>query len=597
MGGSCFIRLKIRNFKIIFIALFISLILIYPKECVQAGVWDNAYDYYRTYGNSVVFCPKSQEDGDICFATEAWLNSTAYYRYRTLGWRVSVRNRSGGLIQTIYLQLNAGYLRLDNRVRKNGYEYDLYKISLTTLKFRMNANSLAALNSGNCMITLDACNVILKNGVPQGGMNDTGITWGTVYCDYNSIINALSWSSSTQSALRGFYNKQVTGLFYTVTLGKGSGIASVSGQGTYCYGTRVKINAVPQKGYFFGYWKGTNTNSSQTYSFYLNGNCSWTAYGTVESTTVIFHRNYSEEDIETSQQTFIYGSSNRKITNKNWQKEGYECIGWSNSSKSTVAEYEKEEMLSNEWIHSNYPMKHLYGVWKEKTYTIHFDANGAEGEMDDLLIPYTHSLGFPDCAFSSSSSTFLGWSTDPLALNPTYLPQDEKSLVELISTIGIMNVVQDTINVYAIWDQSPAIEANNLYFSLEAARQGIITESALVKYAKAVDREDGEISYGRNEHNSFLITNYTREDFVERTEAGSVVICYRAKDSLGNICEKEITVYLVDMTPEIKETGKQNLRFIAKGQYDGTKKGGLPLDSPWNVKAPYREALKKTFLR
>ena len=54
---------------------------------------------------------------------------------------------------------------------------------------------------------------------------------------------------------------------YTVTLNKGTGIASVIGNGTYKYGASVTINAVVEDGYAWADWTGTHNVADQQYTF------------------------------------------------------------------------------------------------------------------------------------------------------------------------------------------------------------------------------------------------------------------------------------------------------------------------------------------
>ena len=58
-----------------------------------------------------------------------------------------------------------------------------------------------------------------------------------------------------------------TRVSYTVTLNKGTGIAAVSGAGTYRYGASVTINATLSTDYGWMGWTGTHAASEQKYSF------------------------------------------------------------------------------------------------------------------------------------------------------------------------------------------------------------------------------------------------------------------------------------------------------------------------------------------
>ena len=54
---------------------------------------------------------------------------------------------------------------------------------------------------------------------------------------------------------------------YTVTLNEGTGIATVTGAGTYKYGASVTINATLSSGYSWSKWTGTHSTTTQKYTF------------------------------------------------------------------------------------------------------------------------------------------------------------------------------------------------------------------------------------------------------------------------------------------------------------------------------------------
>ena len=112
-------------------ALFVSVLGI-SSQSVKASVWNNAYTYYSTYGNSVVFRPMTSTDGMIYYATKAKKASTSTV-YRTLGWKVSIKNMSGSTLQTLYFKLGGSYMYVTDTVTKNNYEYNLFSLSLYKL--------------------------------------------------------------------------------------------------------------------------------------------------------------------------------------------------------------------------------------------------------------------------------------------------------------------------------------------------------------------------------------------------------------------------------------------------------------------------------
>lgn len=246
--------------------LIICIGLNFEKSNIIADEWSEPVKFYNSYGNSAVFKPTNIYEGDIYFCS-AGNTSTSGTKYRTIGYKMSVKNSSGNVIQTIYYQMGGSYMTLKCQAKSSGKEYMMYKIPLRYVRNRMNQESLNALSSGSCTIILDACMVLRVNGKNKGGMNDNGPSWGKVYTTYAGISKAANWTDSALSALYSYYGKTVRGLFHTIDVRKSTGISSVSGGGTYCYGTYVTISASSSAGYDFTNWNNDSSMSSSSYGF------------------------------------------------------------------------------------------------------------------------------------------------------------------------------------------------------------------------------------------------------------------------------------------------------------------------------------------
>lgn len=259
----------------------------FRPERVEAGVYDNAYTFYQTYGNNMAFQPGSKMQGEIYYATKAKKDEHTGIKYTTIGWQVRVFRNTGALVETLYYKLDGKHMNSIDSCTVNGYEYCLYRVTLDNLKSRLSEEGRNVLSHPDSNIVFDACTTTKLNGVLQGGMTDKGPSWGQVYTTYNGIVNAQKWSSATKETLKSYYNKTVEGLFYEVKVEKGTGIAAVSGGGKYCFGTRVTIHAAPQEGFHFAGWSGSGESSNAAYTFVLhNKDVTFQANG-LENTYVI----------------------------------------------------------------------------------------------------------------------------------------------------------------------------------------------------------------------------------------------------------------------------------------------------------------------
>ena len=363
---------------------------------------------------------------------------------------------------------------------------------------------------------------------------------------------------------------------------KGDHVASATGDGDYAPGEEVTISAKADNGYEIAGWEGTYNTTDNPYKFPMP------EQDVVETVTakpiqyqIRYDYNGGTADPENPSD---YNIETPDFTLNNPTKEGYEFEGWTGSNGDTPQETVTVPKGSTGDL--NYVAN-----WKPIQYVIHFDGNGAtSGSTPDVTGTYDEDLTIPENGFERETDTgkskFLGWSTDPNSTDPEYKPGDVVK--------NLTNVKDEVITVYAIWDDCPDIEANDLYYTLTQAQNGDITESELLSYAKATDREDGEISPGANleKGTAFTVWDYQAEDFLNFQHEGSVTETYQVIDSQGNIFQKQITVYVVDTTPkEVANAG--TTRFINKKYFNKTAlNGGLADDSLWRTDAEYNSILR-----
>lgn len=245
----------------------------HTSKVVRANgdAFTNAQAFYEAYGNEMVFQSGANKEGIIYYGTKAKkaVASTSV-TYFNLGWKVTIKNASGEIVDVLYYALGGENLvEVDSRTI-NGYGYTLYKVTLSNMRSRMSKEAQEAVSTANCQIVFDACTIVRKKGEPQGGLTDEGISWGTVYTTYDGIVNAQNWSQATKKNLESYYNKTIDEMFYQVTVRCGSGISKVSGGGRYCFGTTVTVEATPQEGYRFKNWSGSlsGTNAKMKFTLY-----------------------------------------------------------------------------------------------------------------------------------------------------------------------------------------------------------------------------------------------------------------------------------------------------------------------------------------
>ena len=195
------------------------------------------------------------------------------------------------------------------------------------------------------------------------------------------------------------------------------------------------------------------------------------------------------------------------------------------------------------------------------------------------------------------ASIFMGWSLEDG--KNTFIPRWKAG-------DAVRNLVAEDggeITLYAVWDDCPWIQAQDLYYTLEQAQSGFITEEEILSHATATDREDGSpILPGTNPapsdpevFTSFTIPDYQAEEFTNLQHDFATSENLTVVDHVGNKYVKQIMVHVTDTTP--KKLTQMDLtgvtRFINSKYYNKSfEEGGLEDNSIWKVDPEYKAALE-----
>ena len=195
------------------------------------------------------------------------------------------------------------------------------------------------------------------------------------------------------------------------------------------------------------------------------------------------------------------------------------------------------------------------------------------------------------------ASIFMGWALEDG--KDTFIPKWKAG-------DAVRNLVAEDggeITLYAVWDDCPWIQAQDLYYTLEQAQSGFITEEEILSHATATDREDGSpILPGTNPapsdpevFTSFTIPDYQAGEFTNLQHDFATSENLTVVDHTGNTYVKQIMVYVVDTTPVVeKPEGKT--RFISEKYFKlDHEHGGLEENSIWMTNPEYHAALQRAF--
>jgi len=326
-------------------------------------------------------------------------------------------------------------------------------------------------------------------------------SWGS----YSNVINAnylygatVSWSREADAVYKAASisytvtqaNTKYIDIYrntYTVTLNKGTGIASVSGAGTYYYGQSATISAELLTGYKWLNWTGTVTYGNISNTFTVDSDKTFTANAEPIKYTIRFNGNGNWNTSQGSYtQQFTYDVSDALTPNKFtrpdnttysnvFYNKGYEFIGWGTSATQTTATYTNGQSVSN-LKNTDGAMLDLYAIWK-KPVTLTFNFNGGKfndstanqilnytmynSELNHTFDIKTYYGGFKNNRISANKGInnkltkpdtngiqyrFLGYS---LNKNAT-VPDTQFDVYSLSRTENY--TIRDNTTLYAVWE-------------------------------------------------------------------------------------------------------------------------------------------------
>ena len=422
---------------------------------------------------------------------------------------------------------------------------------------------------------------------------------------------------------------------YTLVVQGGDGIESVTGDGDHPYGSDVNIGATVKPGYHWKGWTGSYNIAQKDYGFQMpNQDITMRADAEANAYTITFHPNSGGEvthidDIATQydKQVFLpdgeahyvkYTKEGINVTEavlsgalslSGEAEEGKQAEENHTDLKTQLSDQgveqadeteqaNKEEVTSpdgaleqGEPVQGDDQQASLEETNPSVTQEGEGNVNEQSGEEAVSEQPEKKPKVYP--------SVFLGWSLEAGkdSLTPQWKAGEIVDVKALAEAAGVTSQNGAVISLYAIWDDCPWIQASDLYYTLEQAQNGFITDMEILSHATASDREDGSpIMPGFHENStSFSIPDYAPTDFTQFQGNGSCTENLMVVDSSGSVYKKQITVHVVDTTAQEVEQ-KGTTRFINEHYYyQPYENGGIADDSVWKTDQEYASIMKEAF--
>ena len=405
---------------------------------------------------------------------------------------------------------------------------------------------------------------------------------------------------------------------YNVTLNAGTGIENTTGGGTYRYGQNVMIDAAVKEGYHWSNWTGNYTGGSggdqtvdtKKFTFTMPAaDVTMTANAEANKYTIHFDPNGGAghiDDIETTYDTDVtlpdVWNADGTAAYVKYTLDGQNVTDGVISGtipKAMMAGYEEEETEIEDTENAGNDADIVETDTPDDMDET--EATETEEDSDDANDAELDEIEEDKKAEAPKkkvyASVFMGWALEDG--KDTFIPKWKAGDI-------VQNLVTEDggeITLYAVWDDCPWIQAQDLYYTLEQAQSGFITEEEILSHATATDREDGSpILPGTNPapsdpevFTSFTIPDYQAGEFTNLQHDFATSENLTVVDHTGNTYVKQIMVYVVDTTPVVeKPEGKT--RFISEKYFKlDHEHGGLEENSIWMTNPEYHAALQRAF--
>lgn len=271
------------------------------------------------------------------------------------------------------------YVRGDLQRMMEGVEGELtinYVPTTYTINYNLNGGTVTNPTTYNIETASFTLNNPTREGYRFTGWSGTDISGITT----NAVVNTNNLGNKTYTANWVQNN-------YNVTLNTGTGIASVTGAGSYTVGQTVTINATPMTGYLWSKWSGSYNTTTKKYSFTMpNNDVTITANATPIQYTVTYNGNGATGG-STGNTTHTYNRTNNLASNgytrsynvtyqgnggttPNSQTSNYAFYRWRQYANGTGNAYTSGQTNVGNLSSTNGATVTLYAQWTRRSHSV-----------------------------------------------------------------------------------------------------------------------------------------------------------------------------------------------------------------------------------
>ena len=275
----------------------------------------------------------------------------------------------------------------------------------------------------------------------------TGYTFSGWFNEDGDIVSVIKKGTKENMTLLGI----LTPISYSVEFNANGGSGEMAKM-TFQYDVTKNLtaNAFTKEDYTFAGWskevdgtvlyddaasvKNLSTESGATVVLYAK----WIKNEDAKNYTVHFDANGGAGTMD--DMAFLCDVT-KKLSANAFTREGYIFEGWALSADGEIIYNDEAEVIN--LTEEDGATVTLYAKWiKIKSYTVHFDANGGTGTMDDITVAFEETKNLTENTFTRDGYLFEGWA---LSADGEIIYENRAQVKDLSDVDGA------TVTLYAKW--------------------------------------------------------------------------------------------------------------------------------------------------
>lgn len=259
-------------------------------------------------------------------------------------------------------------------------------------------------------------NLTLRAGSPtRTGYDFLG--WATSSTGSVAYQPGETYSSNASRTLYAKWQKKTYVISYNANGGTGAPSSD-----TKTYGVTLTLTtSTPTRSHYT--FKGWATTSTGTVKYSPGGsytaNSAATLYAVWEQITytVSYDKNTDDTVSNMPSSQTKYDGTDLTLSTKSPTRTGYNFIGWTYTSASTVIRYSPGDTFSEDRNRT------LYAIWQLKTYIISYNSNGGTGSVNNQTKTYDIPISlYGDSIFTKPNCIIEKWNTQSNGEGTSYDP-------------------------------------------------------------------------------------------------------------------------------------------------------------------------------